>query len=223
MKYIEVLAIGLFLFSCSSPAEPERSGETKFSDASNAEKVIRIPEDLKDKTAASSENDPENPYYKYNTVLKTAFNDSVYAHFSDLKGKDFFTFHMPAGNIDSTESVLRIYSPKGDLIYEKKFVTSYMINGYDLEFIKNETEMQKYMLKKANSMLDKFSFTNLSNVDKYSLFSQMKPEDYENYAVYLECKKDKRPVFGIGLAEEDVTFIGFSKKQQKVVDIIYCC
>lgn len=98
-------------------------------------------------------------------------------------------------------------------IYEKKFVTSYMINGYDLEFIKNEDETQKYMMKKAHAILKKYHFVDLDKeVDQYSLFVQMQTKDYENYEVYKEYRKDKRPLFSIRLAEEDVTFIGFSKK-----------
>ncbi len=214
-----LLVIGLFLFSCNSNNgnKTEATEENKTAAPLKVEKEIHLPDELK-----ADETD-DDPYYHYHTILKKEFNDSVLANFSSLKSKDRFTFYMPAGNIDSTESVVRIYTHEGNLIYEKKFGTHELINGYDLEFIKNETQMQKYVLKQANGVLDKSSFTDLDRVEEYGIIAQSQPEDFESYDTYVECKKEKRPLFCIGLTEEDITYIGFSKKQNKVLDIIYCC
>ena len=221
-KQIIVFLTVLLLISCNSNVE-NKSKSRKESKAVNSLRVKKeslLPEEMKvNKTVEES----EDPYYHYHTILKKEFKDSINEHFSSLVKKDRFTFYMPKGNIDSTESILRIYTYEGELIYEKKFETHELINGYDLEFIKNEFQMQKYILKKAKGALDKSSFDNLDKMEEYGIIAQSQPEDFENYATYVECKKEKRFLFWIHLGEEDGTCIGFSKKQNKVLDVIYCC
>ena len=59
-------------------------------------------------------------------------------------------------------------------------------------------------------------------IGKDDIFGQPKDE-FMNYDVFIECQNDKRPLFPISLAEEDMTYIGYSKKLKKAVDIIGCC
>jgi|GEM_PF-5043103 len=213
-----LLFLGSLLVSCTSTEKKsEHRDELK---KSLIENPVIVAKDAVKKTDLEEN---EDPYYHYHTIIKKEFKDSVQVNFSSLESKDSFTFYMPVGNIDSTESILRIYNVTGELIYEKIFETHELINGYDLEFIKNETQMQKYIYDKAKNMLDKTSFDDWSKVKEDGIIGQSEPEDFENYTTYVECKKDKRMLFWINLGEEDGTCIGFSKKQNKVLDIIYCC
>lgn len=166
-------------------------------------------------------------YFDYkNTVLKEEFRDSLFTKFSDLSTDDKFTLYVPEGNINNTKSVFKIFNNADELIYEKSFQTSELIYGYDLEDIKSDEELEKYILSRAKEKLAIDSFTDITDkdeiIEKDGILNQ--PEDrFENYKVFIECQKDKRPLFCISLAEEDITFIGYSKKLKKVVDIIYCC
>lgn len=166
-------------------------------------------------------------YFDYtNTEIKEEFRDSLFTKFSDLAKDDKFTFYVPKGNINNTKSVLKIFNDTGELIYEKSFQTSELIYGYDLEDIKSDEELEKYILDRAKKTLTMDSFTDITDKEKIMKEDGIldQPEDsYENYKVFIECQKDKRPLFCISLAEEDITFIGYSKKLKKVVDIIYCC
>ena len=221
-KRISVFLCGLLLISCNSNVE-NKSESDKENNAINSPKVENESFLSQEMKANEIEKNNDDPYYHYHTIIKKEFKDSVYMNFSNLMTKDRFTFYMPVGNIDSTESVVRIYIHSGDLIYEKKFITRELINGYDLEFIENETQMQRYIMKKAKGILDKSSFDDPNKIEEYGIFAQSQQADFENHETYVECQKDRRPLFWIGLGEEDGTCIGFSRKQNKVLDIIYCC
>lgn len=166
-------------------------------------------------------------YFNYsNTEIKEEFRDSIFTKFSNLALDDKFTFYVPKGNINRTKSVLRIYNDLGELIYEKSFQTYNLINGYDLQDIKTDEELEKYILDKARDILANNSFVDITNKEEIikqdGILNQ--PEDrFENYKVFTECQNDRRPLFCIGLAEEDITFIGYSRRLKKVIDLIYCC
>ncbi len=166
-------------------------------------------------------------YFNYtNTEIKEEFRDSIFTNFSSLSSNDKFTFYVPKGNINTTESILKIFNEVDELIYIKSFQTSNLINGYDLEYIKTDEELEKYILGKARDVLANVSFVDITNKEEIikqdGILNQ--PEDsFENYKAFIECQNDRRPLFCIGLAEEDITFIGYSRRLKKVVDIIYCC
>lgn len=165
-------------------------------------------------------------YFDYsNTVIKEEFKDSLSAKFSDLSTEDKFIITVPKGNINETTSVFQIFNSIGELIYEKSFQTRYIANGYHLIYIKNDEEMEKYILTEAKEMVDPNSFTDISDkneIEKDDVLGQSKDE-FMNYDAFIECQNDKRPLFSISLAEEDMTYIGYSKKLKKAVDIIGCC
>jgi hypothetical protein len=165
-------------------------------------------------------------YFDYsNTVIKEEFKDSLSAKFSDLSTEDKFIITVPKGNINETTSVFQIFNSIGELIYEKSFQTRYIANGYHLIYIKNDEEMEKYILTEAKEMVDPNSFTDISDkneIEKDDVLGQSKDE-FMNYDAFIECQNDKRPLFSISLAEEDMTYIGYSKKRKKAVDIIGCC
>ncbi|KRB55605.1 hypothetical protein [Flavobacterium sp. Root186] len=165
-------------------------------------------------------------YFDYsNTVIKEEFKDSLSAKFSDLSTEDKFIITVPKGNINETISVFQIFNSIGELIYEKSFQTRYIANGYHLIYIKNDEEMEKYILTSAKEMVDPDSFTDISDkneIGKDDVLGQSKDE-FMNYDAFIECQNDKRPLFSISLAEEDTTYIGYSKKLKKAVDIIGCC
>ncbi|WP_374175325.1 hypothetical protein [Flavobacterium tructae] len=189
--------------------------------------AINLSDSLKPQDTVVSVPTKEAIYFNYsNTVLHEEFRDSISIKFSDLLIDDKFTFYVPEGNINKTKSILKIFNDAGELLYEKSFQTSELIYGYDLEDIKTDEELEKYILDKAREVLADNSFIDITDKEKIAeeggILNQ--PADsFENYKVFTECQNEKRSLFCIGLAEEDITFIGYSKRLQKVVDIIYCC
>ena len=166
-----------------------------------------------------------NEYYNYkNTTLRESFSDSLQVHFSTNSTKDFFTFYVPAGNINSTKSALRIYTHRGQIIYKRVFTTSSLINGYATYEIKNDKEMEWYVLSQAKKILANDRFINPNNlIELDGILRQASKEDFEDYDVYIESKNDNRPLFYFGLEEENITILGYLAKKGKVVDVIYCC
>lgn len=163
----------------------------------------------------------EEKYFDYsNTVMNEDFSQSIQHHFSDTQSKDTFTLSFPKGNINNTETTLKIVKANGELILEKKFKTRELINGYDLREITNDIQMETYIIDKAKNVVSNDSF---EVIGKDEPFIETDKEEYENYDVYLECKKEHRPLFSLHLGEEDTTQMGYSVKLQKVIDVLYCC
>ena len=185
-----------------------------------------VSDTLSQKDTSTVAHPPAEVYFDpVNTVIKEEFKDSLSAKFSDLSTEDKFIITVPKGNINETTSVFQIFNSIGELIYEKSFKTRYMANGYHLIHIKNDEEMEKYILTEAKEMVDPNSFTDISDkneIERDGVLGQSK-DDFMNYDAFIECQNDKRPLFSISLAEEDMTYIGYSKKLKKVVDIIGCC
>lgn len=157
-------------------------------------------------------------------VIHNEFRDSLNIKFSNLETDDKFVFELPEGNINNTTSSIKIYNSENILIYKKEFKTREIINGYAIDdrYYTNQ-EIEAYILNEAKLILSKDSFVDLEkDIGKGEILDQEK-ESFENYSVFTECKNEKRPLFVIGLAEEDITYIGYSSKKNKVFDIIYCC
>jgi len=78
---------------------------------------------------------------------------------------------------------------------------------------------------RAEEILNTESFVNVSdkNETKQDDVLGQSKDDFLNYDAFIDCQNDKRPLFTISLGEEDTTYIGYSKKLQKAVDIIGCC
>ena len=163
-------------------------------------------------------------YFNYqNTIIQTDFYDTVFQNFSSENAEDCFTFYMPSGNINETKSTIRITTKAGELIYEKTFTTSDIVNGYSTFNISNDIEMEEYVLWEAKAVLAKTSFLDVNNDDENNIVKSTPKEDIHDYETFVECQEENRPLFCIALHEEDITIIGFSKKKNKVVDLIYCC
>jgi hypothetical protein len=167
----------------------------------------------------------ESEYYDYkNTKLKNDFTDTLRIHFSNDTTLDCFTLYVPKGNINKTKSTFKISTKDGKVIYENTFTTSGLVDGYGTYKIKNDEEMEKYVLSEAKDKLSRDGFIDLNNLtEKDGIINQAKKDDYLNYDVFLECKKDKRPLFQFGLEEENIEILGYSKKSNKVVVVITCC
>ncbi|WP_316633908.1 hypothetical protein [uncultured Flavobacterium sp.] len=220
LKNTIICSITILLFFACNRAEKKQTENTSI--ANDSTKNIKPEQDSLD-----SSKKPDSIVYfnASNTVIKEEFKDSLFTKFSDLLSDDKFTFIVPKGNINKTTSVLKIFNNTGELIYEKSFETSYLINGYDLEYIKSDQELEKYILTKAKEVLDIESFYDVSNKNKLKeddILGQSKDE-FIDYNTFIECQNDKRPLFIISLSEEDTTYIGYSKKQKKAVEIIGCC
>ncbi len=163
-------------------------------------------------------------YFNYqNTIIQTDFYDTVFQNFSSENAEDCFTFYMPSGNINETKSTIRITTNSGELIYEKTFTTSDIVNGYSTYNISNDIEMEEYVLWEAKGVLNKTSFVDIANAEENNIINSTPKEEIRDYATFVECRDDNRFLFVFGLHEEDITIIGYSKKKNKVVDLIYCC
>ncbi len=163
-------------------------------------------------------------YFNFqNTSIQTDFYDTVFQTFSDENAEDCFTFYMPSGNINDTKCTIKIRSRAGELIYEKTFTTSDLVNGYSTYKISSDLEMEEYVLWEAKKVLTKTSFLDINNDDENNIINSTTKEDIQDYETFVECREENRPLFCIALHEEDITIIGFSKKKNKVVDLIYCC
>ncbi|MBF4515826.1 hypothetical protein IRZ71_05705 [Flavobacterium sp. ANB] len=208
----------LFLYACN---RNEKLQSEKTVVANDSLKNIK-PTD----TLSSAVKVHETVYFNAsNTTIKEEFRDSLFTKFSDLSTDDKFTLNVPKGNINKTTSVLKIFNNGGEMIYEKSFDTYHLINGYDLEYIKSDEELEKYMLNRAKEILSVESFTDISDkneIKKDDVLGQSK-ERFINYDAFIECQNNKTPLFTISLGEEDTTYIGYSKKLKKAVDIIDCC
>lgn len=209
--------IVLCFYACN---RAEKQQTEKASIASDSLKNIEPKED----TLSAVQNPDSVVYSKFNnSIIKEEYKDSLFTKFSDLSTDDKFILTVPKGNINHTTSVLKIFNNGGELLYETSFTTRYMANGYELENIKNDAEMVKYILTKAKQILEKDSFMYITNeIKKDGVLGQSK-EEFTDYDTFIECENDKRPLFIISLGEEDTTYIGYSKKQKKAVDLISCC
>ncbi|KAF2508088.1 hypothetical protein [Flavobacterium foetidum] len=183
-------------------------------------------ENAKEDSSQIATKAPNEEYFDYsNTVINEEFNDSIFAKFSDLSSEDKFTLNIPVGNIKETITVFKIFNSAGEVIYEKSFQTSYIINGYHLIHIKSDEELERYILDRAREILNADNLTDISNRSeiKDDPVLGAAPEDFIDYNAFLECQKEKRPLFAISLAEEDTTYLGYSDKLQKVVEVTACC
>lgn len=208
----------LLLFACNR-VEKKQTENTAI--ANDSAKIK--PE--QDTLASVTQADSDVYYNAVNTELKEEFNDSLLANFSDLSTEDKFVFNVPKGNINKTTSVFQIFNNAGELIYESKFQTSYLANGYDLRHIRNDDEMEKYILSKAKEILDRDSFVVIPDKNKMDADDILNwpKEDFIDYDAFIECRNNKTPLFTISRGEEDTTYIGYSKKLKKAVDITGCC
>jgi len=163
-------------------------------------------------------------YFNYqNTIIQSDFYDTVFQKFSSEEVEDCFTFYMPSGNINDTKCTLSIRTQAGVLIYEKTFTTSDLVNGYSTYEITSDLEMEEYVLWEAKGVLAKTSFLNINSDDENNIVKSTSKDNIQDYETFVECREENRPLFCIALQEEDITIIGFSKKKNKVVDLIYCC
>lgn len=197
-----IVYLALILFSCKPKTESEQNIEQPSSDTTNQ----------------------TNRYFDYqNTIMHSSYSDTVFVKFSNDTVEDCFTFYMPEGNINATKSIIRVTTKTGELIYENVFETSDIVNGYATYSIFNDSEMEQYVLTEARDVLAKNSFRYINNAEDDSIIKQTAKEDIQDYDTFLECQNENRPLFVFRLNEENMTFIGYSRIKNKVVDLIYCC
>ncbi len=159
-----------------------------------------------------------------NSVFRENFADTIFTTFTNRKVKDRFTFYVPKGRIHDTFSYLEITNAAGEIIYSKRFETFLLVNGYALNEITTEAEMEYYLVNKAKTILEPDAFTYIANiVPGEGILGQKDLDEFDNFVVFLECEREKRPLFSIGLGEEDISFFGYSNKESRVVLVASCC
>lgn len=218
IKKISICLLFLSLIACNNNKKQE---DAKAIAKDSSATVTKVPDTLHSQEKAYADD-----YYNFNnTVLHTTFKDSIYARFSDNDADDLFTVEIPAGNINDTKVVLKIFSKAGALLFEDSFETNGLISD-DTQDIKNDTEMEAYVLVRAKEILKKDSFEGIDDLKKLaaegSILSQSK-EEFENYPVFVECQKEKRRLFYFLAGYEDLRYLGYSKKLGKAVVVISCC
>lgn len=162
-------------------------------------------------------------YFDYsNVILKQNINDSIYAKFSNENLDDSFSINVESGNINQTKTAIRIKNKNGSIIYEHIFPTTELINGYDTEAIKSEVEMENYVINQAKGIL-KNGILIPNKLSKEDYLKQSPKEDFEDFETFNEIKNSNRVIFFYGLGEENLYYLGFSTKKNKIVTIINCC
>ena len=212
-----IITVILVIFSCAdNNLEGKNKKQVKIEN--NSEINSKIETDSIKNNYDNKENFEDEHFDYSNIIINSTFIDTLKVNFSNKINKDLFIFTMPKGNITKTKSSIKIFDNSGKLIFEYTFETSCLMNGYDLVGIKNQSELNNYINTKAEEILDlksfDFSYTN-------ELF-EIK-DNFENYNVFLECKKEKLPLFTFYLSEENSHTIGYSTKMKKVFNIYSCC
>lgn len=162
-------------------------------------------------------------YFDYsNVILKHNIKDSIYAKFSNENFDDSFSINVESGNINNTKTAIRIKNNNGIIIYEHIFLTTELINGYDTESIKSEVEMENYVINQAKEIL-KNGILIPNKLSKEDYLNQSQKEDFDDFETFNEIKNSNRVLFFYGLEEENLFYLGFSKKKNKIVTIINCC
>ena len=177
-----------------------------------------------DKKTSFIEENAEDEYYDFSkTVLAIDFTDSTFNNFSNSETTDLFTFFVPKGNINETTSILKIFDNSKNIIYEVKFKTRELVNDYDMFEIENEKQMIAYVFKKAKDVFSVSTFVDFNNLDKESYMNDVPVEDYINYDILQEIKKEKRYVFVLAREQENIIYFGYDRKKKSVVEIYTCC
>lgn len=219
MKFLPILIF--LLFSCSR--QNSSIGNEKQPEENSSEIIPKTNGGSTSEESVEMKNMDNEFFDCSNTQLKENVFDTASAYFSSPLSKDLFSFFVPKGNINETTSILRIMTTTKKLLYELKFSTRELVNGYALSEIKQEHEMVAYILKKTHDVLDKSSFIDFNNLDKESYLNQVPPEEFQNYPVLKEIKTDKRFIFLLAREEENIIYFGYDKITQKVVEIYTCC
>lgn len=172
---------------------------------------------------APEQDTSDTHYFDYkHTVIKKRYTDTVYMYFSNNTVKDCFTFYVPAGNINHTKSILRITTQSGEVIFEDIFTTNNMVSGYDTYNIYDDATMENYVLSEAKGMLAPNAFKYLNKLEDGDMLSQSQ-EDIIDMETYHECLQENRPLFYYRLFEENLSFIGYSRTKQQVIELFTCC
>lgn len=177
--------------------------------------------------ASSVKKDSSNTYtpayfdFK-NTRLATGYRDTAFVKFSSDTAADCFLLNVPEGLITDTKTTIRIVTKSGKEIYEHTFPTSDLINGYTLDEIKTDAEMESYVLLRAKSLL-KEGLYQADKLPEDSYLSQAHREDFNDYEVFNHLKNTGKIIFHYCLNEESHYYMGYSPGKQKVVSIINCC
>ncbi len=207
IKIIIAFFFSLFLLiSCSKTTKPE---------------VVSNIDSTSVKTENSYSYTPTYFDYK-NTRMADEYSETTFAKFSNDSIEDSFTLYVPKGLITETKTTIRITTKKGGIIYEHIFPTSDLVNGYATEKIKSDLDMEKYILSEVKSFL-KEALYDPSELAKNSYLNQAPKEDFNNYDVFENIKNTDKVMFHYCLNEESHYYLGYSEKQEKVVDIIDCC
>ena len=89
--------------------------------------------------------------------------------------------------------------------------------------IENEKQMIAYVFKKAKDVFSVSTFVDFNNLDKESYMNDVPVEDYINYDILQEIKKEKRYVFVLAREQENIIYFGYDRKKKSVVEIYTCC
>lgn len=158
------------------------------------------------------------------TALEKEYKKVLYHSFSQVNKPDKFTLYVPPGNINDTKAILTIEDAAGNLLFSDTVITKFIIADDAMYVISSDSEMYAHMMMKLESALDSTSFQDPGAPDSTSIFNaSTAPEEYDDYDVFKEVQQDHRFLFVFALAEENISYYGFSKKLGKVKIVFSCC
>lgn len=205
-RYFQCLLFAGFLVACNPDAE--KAGKSKGE--------VLPPYDIRPYSNTTT-------YFDYkNTRLAVTFTDTLFAKFSSDTSEDCFTIIVPDGLIVETQTQIKIANAQGVVIYEHTFPTSDLVNGYEIEKIGSDIEMEEYILYCAKEVFGKGVY-NLNTLDDDAYLNQAPEADFNDYATFKHMKETNRLLFHYCLNEESHYYLGFSDAEKRVVRLIDCC
>lgn len=166
--------------------------------------------------------DPDAVFNYTSTSLDNDHESVRIEKFSNDSTEDTFTVIIGKGKIGETKTTLRVKAKNGKVVYEHVFLTTELINEYDLPAIKSDKEMVDYIITKAGDVIGK-GLVDLNGLSKDDYLAVATKEQFTNYELFLDMKTRGRRLLNYTLNLENHYYLGYSDKDKKVVTIIECC
>ncbi|MDP1803191.1 MAG: hypothetical protein Q8L81_17650 [Bacteroidota bacterium] len=166
--------------------------------------------------------DPDAVFNYTSTSLDNDHESVRIEKFSNDSTEDTFTVIIGKGKIGETKTTLRVKAKNGKVVYEHVFLTTELINEYDLPAIKSDKDMVDYIITKAGDLIGK-GLVDLNNLYTDDFLAVATKNEFKNYELFLDMKAKGRRLLNYTLNLENHYYLGYSDKDKKVVTIIECC
>ncbi|WP_452222031.1 hypothetical protein [Lacinutrix salivirga] len=161
-------------------------------------------------------------YDTSNVTLKEDYEVANFYNFSSLESKDEFMFILPKGNINDTETVFTIKNSEGKVIHTQRFKTIALVSGYATTDMFTDNEVIEHIKSNLFLQLSPEVFFNTETTD-FTAVLPYSENDLKSNKPFLEVKNQKLPLYKLKLGNENSTYYGYSKSDNKVVSVFECC